>query len=105
MYQDLYLKFTSEKEAKAVLYRIEGAVEANEELGIEAQPGHEVPNYQNIDVLGVIYERPPEPLPEDYVPVALEGWHVNVRVVGDEDATPLVPFSIDPKPYPMRVWA
>lgn len=33
-----------------------------------------------------------------------ETWkHVNVRVVG-EDAAPLEPFSIDPQPYPMRIW-
>jgi hypothetical protein len=31
--------------------------------------------------------------------------HVNVRVVEGEDAEPLMPFSIDPQPYPMRIWA
>lgn len=101
---DMYLKFASEEEAKAVLYRVEGAVEANEEFGIEAQPGHEVPNYANIDVLGVIHERPPVDASEDYEPVALPGWHVNVRVVDGEDSAPLVPFAVVPT-QPRRVWA
>ena len=29
---------------------------------------------------------------------------VNVRVLATEDAAPLQQFSIDPQPYPMRVW-
>ena len=62
------------------------------------------PNFANIDVIGIIYEPQPDPLPEpppDPVPYA--GWFVNVRVVG-EDAEPLMAYSIDPEPYPMRVW-
>jgi len=61
-----------------------------------------VPNYVNIDTIGVIYE--PAPDLEDYVPVPYEGWFVNVRVVG-EDAEPLIAYSIDPEPYPIRIWA
>jgi len=102
---DLYLKFTDEAESRTVLYRIEGAVEADPENGVEAVEGYEVANYQNIDTIGVIYEpqeivdpeNPPEPVP-------YEGWFVNVRVVGNENSEPLEPFSIDPQPYPMRVW-
>ena len=103
--QDLYLKFKDEAEAKSVLYRIEGAVEADPENGIEAIEGYEVANYRNIDTIGIIYqpqeivdpENPPEPVPYD-------GWFVNVRVVAGENPEPLEPFSIDPQPYPMRVW-
>jgi hypothetical protein len=47
----------------------------------------------------------PEPLPEPPPePVPYSGWFVNVRVIAGEDAEPLLPFSIDPQPYPMRVW-
>jgi len=46
----------------------------------------------------------PDPLPESYVPVPYNGWFVNVRVVS-EDPEPLLPFSIDPQPYPIRIWA
>jgi hypothetical protein len=102
---DFYLKFTDEAEAKATLYHIEGAVEADPEMGIEASEGYEVANYKNIDVLGVLYEKqdivdpenPPEPIP-------LPGWHCNVRLIDGEDSEPLKPFSVIPT-QPRRIWA
>ena len=60
------------------------------------------PNYMNIDTIGVIYQPQEDPEVE---PVPYDGWFVNVRVLATEDAAPLQPFSIDPQPYPMRVWA
>ena len=99
---DKYLAFTDEAAAKAVLYRIEGAVEATEDT--EAVEGYEVPNYANIDTLGVLYERQevtdPDNPPE---PVAIPGWHVNIRLVDGEDAESLEPFAVHPE-TPMRVW-
>jgi hypothetical protein len=83
--QDLYLSFTDEAAAKAVLYRIEGAVEAKE--------GYEVANFANIDTIGVIYK--------DEQPIT--GWHVNVRVVDGEDASLLAPFAVTPA-TPTRIW-
>jgi septum formation inhibitor-activating ATPase MinD len=104
MYTDLYLRFSDEAESRTVLYRIEGAVEADPENGIEAVEGYEVANYANIDTIGVIYEPQeivdPENPPE---PVAYDGWHVNVRVVGAENAEPLQPFAVVPE-SPRRVW-
>ena len=105
MYTDYYLKFPDEATANSVLYRIEGAVEEDLENNIEAQPGYQVPNYTNIDILGIIYEEqeitdpenPPEPIPMD-------GWHVNIRLVEGEDSTSLVPYMITPE-NPRRVWA
>jgi hypothetical protein len=104
---DLYLSFPNEAAAKAVLYRTEGAAEATG--GTEAVEGYEVPNYRNIDTIGVIYkptglhtfvdgvdESVPEMAP-------IEGWHVNVRLLDDEDGTPLEPFKVEPS-TPMRVW-
>jgi hypothetical protein len=103
---DKYLAFTDEAAAKAVLYRIEGAVEADPENGIEAVEGYEVPNYANIDTIGIIYKPTGEMLQgEDgeYPEMApIEGWHVNVRLVG-EDAEALAPFVVEPK-TPVRVW-
>ena len=101
---DLYLKFTDETEANSVLYRIEGAVEADLENGIEAQEGYEVANYANIDTLGTIFEGGEWDEEGNVVTesVALEGWHVNVRVI-DEDPTPLEPFAVIPT-TPRRVW-
>jgi hypothetical protein len=104
---DKYLSFESEAAAKAVLYRIEGAVEADPENGVEAQEGAEVANYRNIDTIGIIYKPTGEMLQgEDgeYPEMApIEGWHVNVRLVDGEDADALEPFVVQPK-TPVRVW-
>jgi hypothetical protein len=103
---DKYLAFTDEAAAKAVLYRIEGAVEADPENGVEAQEGYEVANYANIDTIGIIYKPTGEMLQgEDgeYPEMApIPNWHVNVRLVG-EDAEALEPFVVEPK-TPVRVW-
>jgi hypothetical protein len=101
MYQDFYTRFSDEATANAILYTTTPAV--LDEEGNEVQAEYTTPNYINIDVLGVLYEKPPEPTPEDYVPVALEGWHVNVRVMPGEDASALEAYSIVPT-MPRRVW-
>jgi hypothetical protein len=102
---DKYLSFPDEAAAKAVLYRIEGAVEATEDT--EAVEGYEVANYANIDTIGIIYKPTGETTEQDgmAVPVMapVEGYHVNVRVV-DEDAEALQAFEVHPA-TPMRVWA
>lgn len=80
-YTDFYLRFSDEAQATAVLYT-DG-----------------LPNYQNISTIGVIYQPNIDP------PTPYDGWFVNVRLVGAEDADALMPFSVDPQPFPMRVWA
>jgi len=97
---DLYLKFADEAEANSVLMqKIVTSVEDDVVTGF-----YEIPRFANIDTIGVIYEPQeivdPENPPE---PVALEGWHVNVRVVGAENAEPLQPFAVVPT-SPRRVW-
>jgi hypothetical protein len=103
---DKYLSFESEAAAKAVLYRIEGAVEADPEQGIEASEGTEVANYANIDTIGIIYKPTGETLQGEDGPypemAPIPNWHVNVRLVG-EDAAALEPFVVEPK-TPVRVW-
>jgi hypothetical protein len=88
---DKYLSFTDEAQAKAVLYGEE-----------------DKPKYANIDALGVIYKPTGEVTEQDgmTVPVMapIDGWHVNVRLVGGEDAQALQPFEVTPT-TPMRVWA
>lgn len=103
---DLYLKFADKDESNSVLYRIEGAVEADPENDVEAQEGYPVPNYRNIDTLGIIteggeWDEDGEVITE---PTVLEGWHVNIRLVDSEDAGPLQPYLITPN-SPIRVWA
>jgi hypothetical protein len=99
---DMYLKFDSEAQATEYLY-----TQVPTEWDEDGEPiaWYSQPNFANIDVIGTIYEpqeivdpeNPPEPVPYD-------GFFVNVRVIAGEDAEPLMPFSIDPQPYPMRVW-
>lgn len=102
MYRDYYLSFKDEEEAKSVLYRIEGAVEASE--GVEAVEGYEVANYRNIDTIGVIY-KPTGEVDDEGNPLLspIEGWHVNVRLLDDEDAAPLESYVVTPS-TPLRVW-
>lgn len=100
-YQDFYLTFEDEAAAQAVLYTTTPAV--LDEEGNVTQEAYTTPNYINIDVLGVLYEQPPVDAPEDYTPVALPGWHVNVRVMSDEDGEPLVQYAVNPR-TPIRIW-
>ena len=99
---DLYLKFADKAEADSVLYTTTD--EVTDEEGAVVQEATSKPNFANIDVLGTIYEAIPEDAPEDYEPVAKDGYHVNVRVVGSEDASAIAPFSVVPS-VPRRVWA
>jgi hypothetical protein len=104
MYTDLYLKFADQAEADAILYTVHP--EEVDDNGVVIVEAYTTPNYQNIDTIGVIYEPQPDPLPEPPPePVPYDGWYINVRVVEGEDAEPLMPYSIDPQPYPIRIWA
>jgi hypothetical protein len=105
---DLYLKYADEAESFETLYGKKEEIiigEDGEEI-IILVPDLTKPLFANVDVIGVIYEPMPDPLPEPPPePVPYEGWFINIRVVAGEDAEPLMPYSIDPQPYPMRVWA
>jgi hypothetical protein len=82
---DYYLKFTDEAAATAVLY------------------AEDHPNFANISTIGIIYKPTGETDAEGSpVMAALDGWHVNVRVVS-EDPTPLEQYAVTPT-LPVRVW-
>jgi hypothetical protein len=85
--QDIYLSFIDETDANLVLYT------------------DDVANYQNIDVIGTVYQRPPEPVPKDYVPIPYPApnFGVNIRLMENEDIEPLKPYIIQPK-HPIRIW-
>ena len=100
--KDFYLKFADEAEAVSILYTV--TPEVLDDEGNVTQQASTQPNYRNIDVLGTIYERAPDPLPDPYEPVPVAGWHVNVRLLSGEDAAPLEPFKVIPT-QPRRVWA
>ena len=109
-----YLSFQDEAEANSVLYTTT--------VDEQGEVVSTTPNYQNIDVLGVVYEPIPIPTPENYVsapypapiptpddyvpvPYPAPNYGVNVLVLDDEDSSPLVPYAVQPSPYPQRVWA
>lgn len=97
---DLYLKFDTEAQATEYLY-----TQVPTEYDEEGEPIAWVsqPNFANIDTIGVIYENQPIPDPENPPePVPMEGWHVNVRLIG-EDGSALEPFKVEPE-HPRRVW-
>ena len=83
-----------------------------EEFGVTDEDGnvtaeaYVTPNYANIDTIGIIYKPTGEMLQGEDGPypamAPIEGWHVNVRLVG-EDADALAPFVVEPK-TPVRVW-
>lgn len=84
----IYLSFKDKAEANSVLYT------------------NDLPNYKNIDIIGIFYQRSPEPIPDDYVPIPYPSpnWGVNVLLLDDEDIDPLRPFIVEPK-NPIRIWA
>ena len=98
---DLYLKFTDEAAATTVLYTQEPSAWDEEGNVTATEPR---PNFANIDIIGVIH-KPTGGTDAEGNPImeALEGWHVNVRVV-DEDATSLEQYAVTPA-VPVRVWA
>lgn len=68
----------------------------------------ETPRYKNIDAIGVIYKPTGVMLKygdgTEYPEMApLDGWHVNVLVLPNENATPLEPYIVTPT-NPVRVW-
>lgn len=102
MYTDYYLKFDSEADATALLYA-DTPTEFDEDGNVTET--RQKPNYQNIDVLGILYETPPEGAVDDYTPVPIDGWHVNVRLLDGEDGSLLEPYRVDPEPQVWRrVW-
>jgi hypothetical protein len=104
---DKFLAFASESEANNVLYTLEPTEWDNS--GEEPVPTawEPRPNYRNIDTIGIIYKPTGEMLQgEDgeYPEMApIEGWHVNVRLVGGEDGAALELFAVTPN-TPVRVW-
>ena len=85
--QDIYLIFQNEEQALSILYI------------------DKVPNYQNIDIIGIVYKKPPTPTPINYVPeiYPAPNWGVNIRLLDDEDIEPLKPYIVTPV-NPIRVW-
>lgn len=101
-FTDFYLKFESEQEAKDILFT--KVPVAFDEEGKPTEFFNK-PNFINTDVLGTLYEKIPADAAENFQPTKLEGWHVNVRVMPDEDGSVLEQFKVSPEPPAWRrVW-
>lgn len=98
---DYFLKFPDEATAHSVLYTTTD--EITDQDGVVIQEASIKPNFANIDIIGTLYELHPSPVPDDYVPVAFDGYHVNVRVVAGEDDSALSQYAVVPT-VPRRVW-
>jgi hypothetical protein len=84
--KDFYLKYKDEDEARELLYI------------------DDIPKYQNIDHVGIIYELNENASEDDEDRfIAKEGWHVNIRLVDNEDEEGLSEFEVFPN-LPVRVW-
>lgn len=105
MFEDFYLAFQDEQQATQVLYiSMPEEIDSN---GVVVKESYLKPIYQNIDILGVVYQPAPDPIPEDYepVPYPAPNYGVNVRVVEGEDPSLIQQYSVSPQPFPQRVWA
>lgn len=88
--QNLYLKFSSRDEANQHLLDSGGNNK-----------------FRNTDVIGVIYRPTGETVIKDdfeqAVMQAINGWHVNVLVLDEEDSSSLLEFVTHPM-TPIRIW-
>jgi len=106
---DYYLKFSDESQANSVLYT-KVPTAWSESVSIDEPPvateWMDKPNYDNIDVLGIIYNPTGEVEMVDGfevpVMVAISGYHVNIR--HNTEATELDAYTVIPT-NPRRIWA
>lgn len=94
---DLFLKFANKAEADAVLYTLHEGIEEPISL------------YRNVDVIGTMYKPTGKvTVDEDGIEIPVvapaPGWHVNVRLMPDEDGSALEQYRVYPT-TPSRVWA
>ena len=100
---NICLKFADEAQAKAILFTEHPAtLDAD---GITVTEAYSTPNFRNIDTIGQI-TKPTGELDDQGQPIVaqLDGWHVNVFLMPDEDGSALEPYTIHPQ-NPVRVWA
>lgn len=104
---NICLKFTDEAQAKSVLY-----TEHQFDVSVIEPAGGEssikvgsTPNFRNIDTIGQITKLTGE-MDDQGQPITqtLDGWHVNVFLMSDEDGSSIEPYTVYPS-TPTRVWA
>jgi hypothetical protein len=93
---DLFLKFANKAEADTLLFTT-------------GESGDQYPLYRNVDVIGTMYKPTGDvTVDEDGIEIPVvapaPGWHVNVRLMPDEDGSSLEQYRVYPT-TPSRVWA
>jgi hypothetical protein len=109
-FTDLYLKFENEEQMRSVLFeKVPTKFEDSPEPDGEPIPveWEEQQIFRNTDILGVIYKGGSwdEEGNEVEAPVALEGFHTNVRALPGESVDVLELYKIETPNSPERVWA
>lgn len=107
-FTDLYLKFENEEQMRSVLFeKVPTAWDnTDSENPIETE-WEEQQLFRNTDILGIIYKGGSwdEEGNEVEAPVALEGFHCNVRALPGESTDTLESYKIETPNSPERVWA
>tara|TARA_R110000772_G_scaffold69073_2_gene152825 strand:- start:989 stop:1327 length:339 start_codon:yes stop_codon:yes gene_type:complete len=109
MNYDYLLKFESESQANSVLYT-KVPTAWSESVSMDEPPvateWMDKPNYDNIDIIGTIYNPTGEATTNEDgfevpVMVALDGYHVNIR--HNTEASELDAYAVTPT-NPRRIW-
>ena len=111
-FQDYYLKFENEEQMRSVLFeKVPTKFEDSPEPGGERIPveWEEQQLFRNTDIINLIATKDATFDPESGEIITeaeyAQGFHVNVRAVG-EDTSALEDYRVDPEPNtPARVWA
>lgn len=109
-YTDLYLKFKDEAEMRSVLFeKVPTEWDRSDPENPIATSWGEQQIFRNTDFVGLIVDTPAV-LNEDGEVVSeatyVDGFHVNVRALPNEDCSVLNDYKVNPEPNtPARVWA
>lgn len=105
--KNLALKFDTKAQADALLFKQVNAEKQPKLLQQQPELLQQQPVFRNTDVIGVIYKPTGEVTVVDGIetPVmqALQGWHVNVLALDEEDTTAIEVYKVEPS-TPVRVW-
>ena len=109
-FTDLYLKFESEDEMRSVLFeKVPTEWDRSDPENPIATSWEEQQLFRNTDIINLITTKDATFDPESGEIITeaeyAQGFHVNVRAVG-EDTSALEDFKVNPEPNtPARVWA
>ena len=108
-FQDYYLKFADEAEMRSVLFEnVPTEWDRSDPENPVETAWEERQLFRNTDIIGLIVDTPAVLNEEGELiteATFVDGFHVNIRAVG-EDTAALDAYKVDPEPNtPARVWA